>query len=190
MVIRLLAGGEIAIAKNKTTSPCHLPTHTAYRHVSYPMDPIELHHRERPITMPAGRRIVGAKILETCSVDHTLHGDVFLLPTSPVKIHAVPRGKRLGSLHTVIGIKQAVINLASIRAGSSQGLGDEHDEKCECENQVISNTGFESPCSTKGESFRFSPLETPSVLCPPQEAGFTLKQSYPYTLLAVFQHPI
>ncbi|MEE9550938.1 MAG: hypothetical protein V3W08_11145, partial [Candidatus Binatia bacterium] len=25
-------------------------------------------------------------------------------------------------------------------------------------NQVISNTGFESPCSTKGESFRFSPL--------------------------------
>ena len=24
-------------------------------------------------------------------------------------------------------------------------------------NQVISNTGFESPCSTKGESFRFSP---------------------------------
>ena len=27
-------------------------------------------------------------------------------------------------------------------------------------NQVISNTGFESPCSTKGESYRFSPLET------------------------------
>jgi len=24
--------------------------------------------------------------------------------------------------------------------------------------QVISNTGFESPCSTKGESYRFSPL--------------------------------
>ncbi len=42
------------------------------------------------------------------------------------------------------------------------------------ENQVISNTGFKSPCSTKGESFRFSPLETPSALCPPQEAGFTL----------------
>ncbi len=42
------------------------------------------------------------------------------------------------------------------------------------QNQVISNTGFESPCSTKGESFRFSPLETPSALCPPQEAGFTL----------------
>jgi hypothetical protein len=43
-------------------------------------------------------------------------------------------------------------------------------------NQVISNTGFESPCSTKEESFRFSPLETPSALCPPQEAGFTLNQ--------------
>jgi len=43
-------------------------------------------------------------------------------------------------------------------------------------NQVISNTGFESPCSTKGESVRFSPLETPSALCPPQEAGFTLNQ--------------
>ena len=42
------------------------------------------------------------------------------------------------------------------------------------DNQVISNTGFESPCSTKGESCRFSPLETPSALCPPQEAGFTL----------------
>ena len=41
-------------------------------------------------------------------------------------------------------------------------------------NQVISNTGFESPCSTKGESCRFSPLETPSASCPPQEAGFTL----------------
>jgi len=43
-------------------------------------------------------------------------------------------------------------------------------------NQVISNTGFESPYSTKGESYRFSPLETPSALCPPQEAGFTLNQ--------------
>ncbi len=44
----------------------------------------------------------------------------------------------------------------------------------EVKNQVISNTGFESPCSTKGENCRFSPLETPSALCPPQEAGFTL----------------
>ncbi len=44
------------------------------------------------------------------------------------------------------------------------------------DNQIISNTGFESPCSTKGESFRFSPLETPSALCPPQEAGFTLNR--------------
>jgi len=43
-------------------------------------------------------------------------------------------------------------------------------------NQVISNTGFESPCSTKVESRRFSPLETPSALCPPQEAGFTLNK--------------
>ena len=43
-------------------------------------------------------------------------------------------------------------------------------------NQVISNTGFESPCSTKGKSCRFSPLETPLALCPPQEAGFTLNQ--------------
>jgi len=42
--------------------------------------------------------------------------------------------------------------------------------------QVISNTGFESPCSTNGESCRFSPLETPSALYPPQEAGFTLNQ--------------
>jgi len=41
-------------------------------------------------------------------------------------------------------------------------------------NQVTSHTGFESPCSTKGESYRFSPLETPSASCPPQEAGFTL----------------
>ena len=41
-------------------------------------------------------------------------------------------------------------------------------------NQVTANTGFESPCSTKGESLRFSPLETPSALCPPQKAGFTL----------------
>ncbi len=40
--------------------------------------------------------------------------------------------------------------------------------------QIISNTGFESPCSTKGESYRFSPLDTPSALCPPQEARFTL----------------
>ncbi len=45
-------------------------------------------------------------------------------------------------------------------------------------NQVISNTGFESPCSTKGESYRFSPLDTPSALCPPQEAGFTLNERY------------
>jgi len=45
------------------------------------------------------------------------------------------------------------------------------------QNQVISNTGFESPCSTKGESFRFSPLDTPSVLCPPQEVGLTLNLS-------------
>jgi hypothetical protein len=43
-------------------------------------------------------------------------------------------------------------------------------------NQFISNTGFESSCSTKGKSCRFSPLETPSALCPPQEAGFTLNQ--------------
>jgi len=43
-------------------------------------------------------------------------------------------------------------------------------------NHVISNTGFESPCSTKGESYRFSPLETPPALCPPQKAGFTLNQ--------------
>jgi hypothetical protein len=51
--------------------------------------------------------------------------------------------------------------------------------------QVISNTGFESTCSTSGESYRFSPCgvmdrnstgETPSALCPPQEAGFTLNQ--------------
>jgi len=41
-------------------------------------------------------------------------------------------------------------------------------------NQIISNTGFESPCSTNGASCRFSPLETPSALCQPQEAGFTL----------------
>jgi len=44
-------------------------------------------------------------------------------------------------------------------------------------NQVISNTGFDPPCSTNGESYRFSPLETPSALCPPQEAGFTLNQT-------------
>jgi len=43
-------------------------------------------------------------------------------------------------------------------------------------NQFISTTGFESPWSTKGKSCRFSPLETPSVMCPPQEAGFTLNQ--------------
>jgi len=43
-------------------------------------------------------------------------------------------------------------------------------------NQVISNTGFESPCSTNGESCRFSPLETPSALCPPLEARFTFNQ--------------
>jgi len=41
-------------------------------------------------------------------------------------------------------------------------------------NQVISNTRFESRCSTKGEGFRFSSLETQSALCLPQEAGFTL----------------
>ncbi len=45
-----------------------------------------------------------------------------------------------------------------------------------CDNQVISNTRFKSSCSTKGESCRCSPLETPSALCPPQEAGFTLDQ--------------
>ena len=28
----------------------------------------------------------------------------------------------------------------------------------EADNQVISDTGFESPCPTKGESYRFSPL--------------------------------
>ena len=47
-------------------------------------------------------------------------------------------------------------------------------------NQVISNTGFESPCSTKGKSYRFSPLwvmdrnstgETLSILYPRQAAG-------------------
>ena len=38
--------------------------------------------------------------------------------------------------------------------------------------QVISNTGFESPCSTKGESCRFSPLDTPSVMCPRQATGY------------------
>jgi hypothetical protein len=43
--------------------------------------------------------------------------------------------------------------------------------------QVISNTGFESPCSTKVESCRFSPLETPSTLCLPREAGFRLNKS-------------
>jgi len=43
-------------------------------------------------------------------------------------------------------------------------------------NQFISNTGYETQCSTKGKSYRFSPLETPSALCPPQEAGFTLNQ--------------
>jgi len=41
-------------------------------------------------------------------------------------------------------------------------------------NQVISNAGFESPCSTKGENYRSSPLEAPSASCPPQGAGFTL----------------
>ena len=43
-------------------------------------------------------------------------------------------------------------------------------------NQILSTTGYETQCSTKGESYRFSPLETPSALCPPQEAGFTLNQ--------------
>ncbi len=47
--------------------------------------------------------------------------------------------------------------------------------------QDISNTGFESPCSAQetiygGESCRFSPLETPSAVCPPQEAGFTFNK--------------
>ncbi len=45
------------------------------------------------------------------------------------------------------------------------------ETSCPEDNQVISNTGFESPCSTNGESCRVSPLETPSALCPPQEAG-------------------
>jgi len=58
----------------------------------------------------------------------------------------------------------------------SRCLGWSHDQ-WRMANQVISNTVFESPCSTKGESCRFSPLETPSALCPPQEAGFTLNQS-------------
>ncbi len=49
-------------------------------------------------------------------------------------------------------------------------------------NQVISNTGIQTPCSAQetiygGESYHFSPLETPSALCPPQEAGFTLNLS-------------
>ncbi len=50
-------------------------------------------------------------------------------------------------------------------------------------NQVISNTRFESLCSTKGESCRFSPLETPSALCPPQKAGFTLNLKAPVVWL-------
>jgi flavin-dependent dehydrogenase len=62
-------------------------------------------------------------------------------------------------------------------------------------NQVISNTGFEPPCSTKGESYRFSPRgvmdrnstgDTPSALCPPQEAGFELNASGKRTLHLAF----
>ena len=55
------------------------------------------------------------------------------------------------------------------------------------ENQVISNTGFESPCLTKGESYRFSPLETPSALCPPQEAGFTLNKEDTFSLASLLK---
>ena len=40
------------------------------------------------------------------------------------------------------------------------------------DNQIKSTTGFESPWPTKGKSCRFSPLETPSVVCPQQAAGF------------------
>jgi len=87
-----------------------------------------------------------------------------------------------GALH---GIK--VLDLTSTIAGpfAPMLLGDlgaevlkvespanQHD-RCNSRRgiQVISNTGFESPCSTKGESCRFSPLETPSALCPLKEAG-------------------
>ncbi len=59
-------------------------------------------------------------------------------------------------------------------------------EEGSASNQVISNTGFESPCSTNGESCRFSPLETPSALCPPQEAGFTFNQGLTPFLAATF----
>jgi len=54
-------------------------------------------------------------------------------------------------------------------------------------NQVISPTGFESLCSTKGKSYRFFPPcgvmdrdstgETPSVLCPQQAAGLPNNKS-------------
>ncbi len=51
-------------------------------------------------------------------------------------------------------------------------------------NQVISNTGFESPCSTKGESCRFSPLWSngpqlhggnPIGFVPASRGGFYIK---------------
>ena len=61
-------------------------------------------------------------------------------------------------------------------------------------NQVISNTGFESPCSTKGESYRFSPGgvmdrdptgETPSVMCPRQAEGYPSNEKI-ILMLAIF----
>ena len=42
-------------------------------------------------------------------------------------------------------------------------------------NQVISNTGFESPCSTKGESYRFSPLWSEAPRAPAR--GFLIRMA-------------
>jgi len=44
-------------------------------------------------------------------------------------------------------------------------------------NQVISNTGFESPCSTKGESCRFSPLEIPIGFVPASRGGVYIESN-------------
>ncbi len=61
-------------------------------------------------------------------------------------------------------------------------------------NQDISNTGFESRCSAKGESYRFSPCgvmdrdptgETPSVMCPRQAEGYPINEKIILTL-AIF----
>ncbi len=85
-------------------------------------------------------------------------------------------GKNLSHVTGADGLAGQCSRPQSLICFTKREISPRRARKTQREIKLYRIRGLNPRVRPKGESCRFSPLETPSALCPPQEAGFTLNQ--------------